>query len=177
MTETNTEDQEVKGAAQPQAEAVPDDVAEALGDCLLQASRQANTICLTVRPERIADVCGYLRDRAAGAYPHLAALLGVDYGDELGVVYYLYELGGPKRVVIHARLPRQAPVVPSIVGVFPAAGWKEREAMEMFGIEFEGHPDPRKLLLPEGWEGHPLRKDYVAPDHPYLKPDPRHELT
>jgi NADH:ubiquinone oxidoreductase subunit C len=80
--------------------------------------------------------------------------------------------------VIRVRLPRAHPTMPSLADVFPAADWNEREAMELFGIVFEGHPDPRKLLLPDDWEGFPLRKDYVYPsDHPYLRPDPRHELA
>ena len=74
------------------------------------------------------------------------------------------------------RVPREEPVVPSLASVFRAANWNEREAAEMYGIVFESHPDPRKLLLPDDWEGFPMRKDYEIPDHPYLRPDPTHEL-
>ncbi|MBM3474366.1 MAG: NADH-quinone oxidoreductase subunit C [Armatimonadetes bacterium] len=177
MRESNADEKPVEGEETPAPEPLPEDLAAALGDSVLEFSVSGARISLTVKPEAVADVCRILRDREAGPYLHLASLLGVDYGDDLGVVYHLYELRGPARVAIHVRLPRAKPSLPSIVGVFPAADWKEREATEMFGIAFDGHPDPRNLLLPEDWEGHPLRKDYVYPDHPFLAPDPRHELA
>ena len=178
MTESSAEDKPVEGEAPPAPapEPLPADIAEALGEAILESAVAGGSIRLTVRPEAIADACRYLRDREGLAYEHLASLLGLDYGDDLGVVYHLYELHGQARVVLHVRLPRAAPTLPSIAGVFLAADWKEREAAEMYGIAFEGHPDPRKLLLPDDWEGYPLRKDYVIPEHPYLTPDPRHEL-
>ncbi|MBM3498759.1 MAG: NADH-quinone oxidoreductase subunit C [Armatimonadetes bacterium] len=160
----------------PPPEPLPADIAEALGEAVLESAVEGGTVRLTVRPEAIADACRFLRDREAGAYEHLASLLGLDHGDALGVVYHLYQLHGSARVVIHVRVPRQAPTLRSIAGVFLAADWKEREAAEMYGIVFEGHPDPRKLLLPDEWEGYPLRKDYVIPEHPFLTPDPTHEL-
>ena len=176
MTGSNADDKPVESEATPAPEPLPEDIAAALGDSVLESSVSGPRISLRVTPEAIADVCRALRDRGARPYVHLASLLGVDYGDDLGVVYHLYELPGAARVAIHVRLPRAKPSLPSIVDVFPAANWKEREAAEMFGIVFEGHPDLRNLLLPEDWEGHPLRKDYVYPDHPFLTPDPRHEL-
>ena len=177
MTESSADDKPAETEATPAPEPLPDDLAAALGDAVLEFAVSGPRISLTVRPEAIADVCRVLRDRPAGPYAHLASLLGVDYGDDLGVVYHLYELLGSARVAICVRLPRAKPSLPSIVCLFPAADWKEREAAEMFGITFEGHPDLRNLLLPEDWEGHPLRKDYVYPDHPFLTPDPRHEMA
>jgi len=178
VTESSADDKPVESeeAPAPVPQPLPEDIAQALGDAVLQSVVEGSTIRLTVKPEAIADVCRFLRDRQAGAYEHLASLLGADYGDDLGVVYHLYELRGPGRVVVHVRLPRHEPVLPSITDVFLAADWKEREAAEMLGIAFEGHPDLRNLLLPEDWEGYPLRKDYAIPEHPYLTPDPRHEL-
>jgi NADH-quinone oxidoreductase subunit C len=177
VTESNADDKPVESEEMPAPEPLPEDMAAALGDSVLEFSVSGPRIDLTVEPEAVAGVCRILRDRPAGPYVHLASLLGADYGDDLGVVYHLYELRGPARVAIHVRLPRAKPSLPSIVGVFPAADWKEREAAEMFGIEFEGHPGLHNLLLPEDWEGHPLRKDYVYPDHPFLTPDPRHEMA
>ena len=176
MTENSAEDKPEVAEAPPE-QPLPEDIAQALGDAILASAVRGETIDLTVRPEAIADVCRALRDREAGAYSFLASLAGVDHGDELGVIYHLYQLGKPARVILHVRLPRTDPKLPSIAEIIPAANWKEREARELFGIVFEGHPDPRKLLLPDDWEGYPLRKDYVYPmDHPYLRPDPRHEL-
>jgi len=180
VTENSTDDKPVADEQEAQAppeEPLPEDIAEALADAIIERSVAGDRIELTVKPEAIADVAAYLRDREAGGYDFLANLCGVDYGDELGVVYHIYRNGTTARVGIRVRLPREEPSLPSISGVFPAANWKEREAAEMYGIVFEGHPDPRKLLLPDDWEGFPMRKDYVIPDHPYLTPDPKHELT
>jgi len=176
VTESNADDKPVEAEETPAPEPLPEDIAQALGDAILESSVRGADISLTVRPESIAEVCRYLRDREAGPYVHLASLLGLDHGDDLGVVYHLYELRGPARVVVHLRLSRREPTLPSITDLFPAANWKEREAAEMYGIAFGGHPEPSKLLLPDDWEGYPMRKDYVIPAHPYLTPDPRHEL-
>ncbi len=179
MTDSNqqekAEDGQPEEPAAP-AEPLPPDIAEALKDAIIEGTLSGDTIDLTVEPAAVADVCRYLRDREGGPYEYLASLAGVDDGERLGVTYHVYQVGSPSRVVIHVRLPREEPVLPTVSGVFPAANWKEREAAELFGITFEGHPDPRKLLLPEEWEGYPLRKDYACPDHPYLRPDPLHEL-
>jgi NADH-quinone oxidoreductase subunit C len=173
VTESSAEERPEAPAAQP----LPEDIAEAAGDALLSGSAQGEGVELRVRPEAIAEVCRALRDHEGGRYEFLSSLAGVDYGDELGVTYHLYQLSRPAHAVIHVRLPRSDPRLPSVVDVFPAANWNEREAAELYGIVFEGHPDPRNLLLPDEWEGYPLRKDYVYPaGHPYLRPDPRHEL-
>jgi NADH:ubiquinone oxidoreductase subunit C len=66
--------------------------------------------------------------------------------------------------VLKAQLPREDPRVPTVEGVWPVANWHEREGYDMFGVTFEGHSDPRRILLPDDWEGHPLRKDWVDPD-------------
>jgi NADH-quinone oxidoreductase subunit C len=167
---------ETEAASQPVEQPLPEDLAAALTEGVLEVSFDGTTIRLLVRPEALPEVVRALRDRETGPYVHLASLAGLDHGDDLGVVYHLYRLGSAARAVIHVRLPRSSPQVPSIAELLPAADWKEREAGEMFGIEFAGHPDLRKLLLPDDWEGYPLRKDYVIPEHPYLTPDPRHEL-
>lgn len=180
MTDTNEPQKagdEPAGEPAAPAEPLPPDIADALADAIVEGVTSGDTIELTVRPAAIADACRYLRDRAGERYEYLASLAGVDYGEDLGVTYHLCQVGHSRRVVVHVRLSREQPVLPTVSDVFPAADWNEREASELFGITFEGHPDPRKLLLTEDWEGYPLRKDYVYPDHPYLRPDPLHELN
>jgi NADH-quinone oxidoreductase subunit C len=94
----------------------------------------------------------------------------------MAVVYHLFRPGEAFEVTVKALTPRARPQVPSVTGLWAAAQWPEREVMEMFGITLTGHPDPRHLLLPEDWQGFPLRKDYAYPlDHPYLRPDPLHD--
>lgn len=82
---------------------------------------------------------------------------------ELKLVYGLRNLQTKARLVIQARVAKNAAEVPTISLIYPAADWHEREAAEMYGITYVGHPDPRKLLLPDDWAGYPLRKDYEYP--------------
>jgi NADH-quinone oxidoreductase subunit C len=77
------------------------------------------------------------------------------------VVLHVFSVEHRHRALLRTRIPRDAPSLPTLSGVFPGADWHERETAEMFGIGFEGHPDPVPLLLPDGFTGHPLRKDFV----------------
>ena len=89
-------------------------------------------------------------------------LTAVDELDEgLSIVVHVWSVASRCGVLLRTRVPREAAVVDSIVGVYPGAAWPERETYEMFAIDFAGHPDLRPLLLPDGFEGHPLRKDFV----------------
>jgi NADH-quinone oxidoreductase subunit C len=91
-------------------------------------------------------------------------LSGVDYGagQSLGVVYHLQSMTLMHQIVLKVELPRVSPSVPSEALIWRTADWHEREAYDLFGIRFEGHPDLRRIFLPDDWEGHPLRKDYVV---------------
>ena len=115
-----------------------------------------------INPEQIADVLTFLRDEHA--FSLLSLLTAVDYWPQqdprFHVVYQLTSL--TKIMVVQLRVPVSGdkPRVPTASQVFEAANWREREIADMFGVEFEGHPDPRRILMPEDWEGHPLRKDY-----------------
>ena len=115
-----------------------------------------------VQPAQIVDVLTYLRDTQE--FPLLSAMTAVDYWPQeeprFHVIYQLTSIA--KNLSLQVRVPVVAsdPVVPTVTGVFASANWREREAWDMFGIRFEGHPDPRRILMPDDWEGHPLRKDY-----------------
>jgi NADH-quinone oxidoreductase subunit C len=115
-----------------------------------------------VQPEQIVDVLTSLRDKHA--FELLSALTAVDYWPQeeprFHVIYQLTSV--TKNMSIQVRVPVTAtrPVVPTVTGVFASANWRERELWDMFGIRVDGHPDPRRILMPEDWEGHPLRKDY-----------------
>ena len=115
-----------------------------------------------VQPAQIVDVLTYLRDTQE--FPLLSAMTAVDYWPQeeprFHVIYQLTSIA--KNLSLQVRVPVAAsdPVVPTVTGVFASANWREREAWDMFGIRFEGHPDPRRILMPDDWEGHPLRKDY-----------------
>jgi NADH-quinone oxidoreductase subunit C len=119
--------------------------------------------------EQLVETCLALRDRPELGYCFLADLLPVDYlprEPRFEIVYLLASLGvagfgdTPKRLRIKVRVPGSDPTVPSVSSVWPAAAWSEREAYDLFGIHVTDHPDLRRILMPEDWEGFPLRKDY-----------------
>lgn len=118
--------------------------------------------------DQLVDTCRTLRDASELRFAFLADLLPVDYhprAPRFEMVYLLASLGvagfgdAPKRLRVKVRVPADA-VVPSVSSVWPAANWSEREAYDLFGINFSDHPDMRRILMPEDWEGYPLRKDY-----------------
>lgn len=115
-----------------------------------------------VQPTQIVEVLTYLRDEQE--FPLLSATTAVDYWPQaeprFHVIYQLTSIA--KNLSIQVRVPVAAtnPVVPTVSALFESANWREREIWDMFGIRFEGHPDPRRILMPQDWEGHPLRKDY-----------------
>jgi NADH-quinone oxidoreductase subunit C len=112
---------------------------------------------------RIADVLAFLRDDPECEFEMLTDVTAVDYlGEEprFEVVYHLYSVAKNHRVRIKARVPEGDLVVPSAVPIYASANWMEREVYDLYGIRFDGHPDLRRILLYEEFEGHPLRKDY-----------------
>lgn len=119
---------------------------------------------LDVAADRLHDVCRFLRDEADLAFDFLRLVSGVDRGDRLASVYHLYSYVHGHEITLSAEAQRQNPRVSSVSDLWPTADWLERETFDMMGIVYEGHPDLRRILLPEDWDGFPLRKDYVAPD-------------
>lgn len=124
---------------------------------------------MLIEPDKIVDVCLELRDNPETYFDFLSCLSGVDYGVEegrFGVVYHLASIPYNTQLVlkvscINDRSLDNLPEFPSIASVYKSADWHEREAYDMLGIFFTNHPDMRRILLPDDWEGFPLRKDYV----------------
>lgn len=116
-----------------------------------------------VNPENLVEVMTTLRDEFD--YDYLSSVTGVDYlpDDKMEVVYHLYRSTGGSGLVIKTQSPRDNAVVPSLVSIYPGADFQEREAWDLLGIRFDGHPDLRRILMWEGFEGHPLRKDWQEP--------------
>ena len=117
----------------------------------------------TVTVERYHDVCRFLRDEPELSFDYCDFVSAVDFGPERGfeVVTHLYSNAHHHNARIKVALPHDRPMCPTITDLYPTADWHERETMEMFGIRFEGHPNPVKLLLSEPFEGQPLRKDFA----------------
>jgi len=130
------------------------------GDAVPGAVLEDSKSGLVVAAEKLTELATYLRDHEG--YDYLSMVTSIDWPSYLEVVYYLYGVGQPKPAkVLRVRLPDKAnPALPSVVSVWPGADFQEREVYDMMGIRFEGHPNLRRILLWEGFEGHPLRKDY-----------------
>jgi NADH-quinone oxidoreductase subunit C len=111
---------------------------------------------LQVAPASVIEVCQFLKGEGYD-YPH--DLTAVDTGTELHVVYRLVARASGNHAVIRVRAPRAGAVIPSLAGVYRAAEWGEREVYDMFGVRFRGHPDLRRIMLPDDWSGHPLLKE------------------
>jgi NADH-quinone oxidoreductase subunit C len=112
---------------------------------------------------RLPAVCQALRDDPAFRFSALVDIVGIDNlpaEPRFEVNYSLVAVDVPARLRVKVRVPAAAPRVPSVVGIWPSAGFLEREVWDLLGVVFDGHPDLRRLLTAEDWEGHPLRKDY-----------------
>ena len=122
-------------------------------------------LAMTVERDVIVDVCTRLRDDAGFQFNFCSYITAVDRS-ALGrepryeVIYELYSIPKTHRLRVKAGVPEDDPTIDSLFPVWKAADWMEREAFDMFGIIFRGHPDLRRILMPEDWEGHPLRKDF-----------------
>ena len=116
-----------------------------------------------VDPKRITEILGWLHDEADQHYDHLADVTAVDYGGgkPLEVVYQLWSIPHRAALRVKCELPLNGLEVDSVTGIWVGANWLEREVYDLFGIRFTGHPDLRRILMPENYaEGHPLRKDF-----------------
>jgi NADH-quinone oxidoreductase subunit C len=126
---------------------------------------------LEVPPERVRDVLAYLRDRDEEPFEFLSSLHGCDYlPDEprLGVHYQLLSMERRDRLNLKTRVGVDEPSVPSVVELFPTADFQEREVYDMFGVTFEDHPDHRRILMPEDYEGFPQRRDFPMGGEPVI---------
>jgi NADH-quinone oxidoreductase subunit C len=153
------------------------------GDQIVGAQLEAIDPWIEVAPSSLADVGRFLKQDAAWQFDFLNCISGVDFlhvdpkkaakaswQPHLEVVYHLSSVRKKHRLVLKVKLPRwkddqpgQLPEVPSVSGVWRTAIWHEREVYDLTGVSFPGHPDLRRILCPEDWVGHPLRKDYEMP--------------
>ena len=154
------------------------------GSSIVGAKLNALDPWIEVTPGGLPEVCRYLRDDRQQQYDYLNCISGVDYfhpdpkkaakaawEPHLELVYHLSSTVTKQRVVLKVKLPRwregvegDMPEVPSVSLLWRTADWHERETYDLMGIRFIGHPDLRRILCPEDWIGHPLRKDYQPPD-------------
>jgi NADH-quinone oxidoreductase subunit C len=156
-------------------------LSERFGPQITGSSLEAIDPWIEVAPVALPEICRYLRDEPELRFNMLHCVSGVDYvqvdpkrkleGDpRMEVIYHLSSLACKHRLVLKVRLPRwkdgapgQLPEVPSVSRLWSTANWHEREVYDLSGVYFTGHPDLRRILCPEDWVGHPLRKDYQMP--------------
>ena len=135
------------------------------GDAVRELQDQAaRPPFVVVDPTRILEIARFLRDDPALRFDSLMCQSGVDYKDRISVAYHLHAMTLRHAIGVRADLPRENPELPSVDSVWPAVNFMEREIYDLFGVVFTGSRDLRRILLPEDWEGHPLRKDYKYPD-------------
>lgn len=138
------------------------EVKRTLGDSVMDACIEHAELSVTVPRPRIADILRALRDDAGTAFSQLVDISGVDYPERperFEVVYNLLSLRHNQRLRVKV-VTDEISLVPSVTGVYSAAGWYERECWDLYGIAFSGNPDLRRILTDYGFEGHPLRKDF-----------------
>lgn len=136
---------------------------EALISDLTFTNEDAEFLNIDIKKDQVKDVFTKLKNDNELSFDYLFALTGIDFTDDLGVIYHLESTKHRHLIQITVKISdRENPIVDSIHEIFPAAYFNEMEAHEMFGIKFENHPDLKHLFLPENWDkGYPMRKDYT----------------
>ena len=155
------------------------------GGSITDLRESAGQLTIEVQRDEIISVCTRLRDDPAFAFTQMMDLCGVDYldygrespagprtGPRFAVVYHLLSLKHNRRLRLRAWLDDDMPLIASVTGVWYSAAWYEREAFDLFGIVFEGHPDLRRILTDYGFVGHPFRKDFPLIGQVEMRYDP-----
>jgi NADH-quinone oxidoreductase subunit C len=134
------------------------------GDAITDVHERLGEVSLVVGRDHLVEICRYLRDDPTYRFNLLSDLCGVDWGIDADprfqVNYHLYSIPNMTRIRLKVLVGEDDPTVPTVSGVWKTADWHERETYDFFGIVFEGHPDLRRILMPEEFQWHPLRKDF-----------------
>jgi NADH-quinone oxidoreductase subunit C len=149
-------------------ELIAQELRESEPDCIVGTVFHRDRAELQIAPLKVRQVLRALYDKG---YTFLASLHGVDYYPEeprLGVVYELLDMHAVDRISVKARVPTEEAHIDSVIELFPGADFHEREVFDMFGVQFEGHPDLRRILMPEDYEGFPQRRDFPVGGEPVL---------
>ena len=151
------------------AKAIHDALVGRFAEKVVSADLEAASPFAVVATEAIVEVAEFCKSDSTLAMDNLMCLSGVDYPKEepprMEVVYHLYSYTHHHTFALKVHVPRENPAVPTLEGLFGVANFHERECWDLFGIVFTGHSDMRRILLPDDWEGHPLRKDWEDPEY------------
>ena len=152
----------------PEGDLDYDELADLLGERVLDREEHINAEGFVVRPDEVKDTLSTLKQEAG--FDHLSCVTAQDYQDRYESIYHLKKYDDPtQELSVVVPTTRDDPTSESAAGVFDTADWQEREAFDLVGVDYEGHPDPRRILLPETWQGHPLSQDYNQ-DKPQIVP-------
>lgn len=148
------------------------------GDGILVHETEGKDPSIRVAPTSLVEVCRFLRDESGCEYDCLSNESGVDYPkrNEIEVVYHLYSYVHFHTVALKAATSRDDAKLPTVEGIWKTANWMEREIYDLLGVHFDGHTDLRRIMMPEDWVGHPLRKDFVEPEDYHGIPTRRESL-
>ncbi|MEW6203352.1 MAG: NADH-quinone oxidoreductase subunit C [bacterium] len=140
---------------------IEDEIKTGFGDAIAGTRYNFGDLEIKVKKEEIVSLCRFLKNHDKIPYNLLRNLTAVDYKDRFEVVYHLCAMSTMENIIVKADVNRENPHIDSVTSVWCGADWQEREVFDLFGIHFDGHPDLRRIMLTDDWEGHPLRKDYV----------------
>ena len=142
-------------------------VPEFEGCAVLSIDENATPKALIINSEDVLKICGFLKDSDQTFFDLLSCLTVIDNGvdtQSMEVIYNMYSIPFEHSLMIKVAIDRAEPKVDSVSSLWQTANWHEREAFDLFGVDFVGHPDLRRIFMPADWEGHPMQKDYVEPD-------------
>jgi NADH-quinone oxidoreductase subunit C len=158
-------------------------IEELAGDRMSGSDIDRNELTVDISADDLVDICHALRDGEQFAFDTLIDVCGIDYstyrkeaggtwdGARFGVIYHLLSTTRNQRLRLRVFVDESNPILKSVIGVWPVANWFEREAFDLFGILFEGHPDLRRILTDYGFIGHPFRKDFPLSGHVEMRYD------
>ena len=138
-------------------------IKERFDERVLEISETKPDAFCVIDPSALVEIATSLRDDPELSMDCLSNESGVDYKEHIEVVYHFFSYRLRHGAVLKVKLPRENPVVHTLEEVWASANWMEREIFDLLGVNFEGHSDMRRILMPEDWPGHPLRKDFVEP--------------
>jgi NADH-quinone oxidoreductase subunit C len=143
------------------AQEIYDVLKTTFGEAIVELKLDILQPWIRIEPDKTRDICLFLRDESVMQFDYLSCLSGVDYNNgTFGIVYHLASMVHKHKIVLKTFCTKDHSHVHSVSDVWGTANWHEREVFDLFGIIIDGHPDLRRILLPDDWEGNPLRKDY-----------------
>jgi NADH-quinone oxidoreductase subunit C len=131
---------------------------------VLQSSEADGALTLKIDPKQLLPMCQKLLSEPELGFDYLADVTAIDWKDRIEAVYRMTNLATNAKIVLRLDLDHEKPEVDSVTSLWRGADYQEREVFDLMGVVFAGHPNLKRILLPDDWEGYPLRKDYVIPD-------------